>query len=93
MKKVISLVALILILITSVLSFASCAKSNIIVDISKENIGVDISQDLYGLFIEDISYACDGGLVSNLIANTSFDYKAAPLTNWTINDLDYKVDN
>ena len=93
MKKVISLVALILILITSVLSFASCAKSNITVDISKENIGVDISKDLYGLFIEDISYACDGGLVSNLIANTSFDYKAAPLTNWTINGLDYKVDN
>jgi len=62
------------------------------VDISKDNLGINISEDLYGLFIEDISYACDGGLVSNLIANTSFDYEAAPLTNWNISMLDYSIE-
>ena len=33
-----------------------------------------ISDHLYGAFIEDISYACDGGLVSNLVNNDSFEY-------------------
>ncbi len=32
-----------------------------------------ISDHLYGAFIEDISYACDGGLVSNLVNNDSFE--------------------
>ncbi len=30
-----------------------------------------ISDHLYGAFIEDISYACDGGLVSNLVITTA----------------------
>ena len=30
-----------------------------------------ISDHLYGAFIEDISYACDGGLVSNLVTTAS----------------------
>ncbi len=93
MKKVIVSTILLLLIISSAFSFMGCVSKEMNVNISKDNIGIDISQDLYGLFIEDISYACDGGLVSNLIANTSFDYKAAPLTNWVISDLDYSIDN
>ncbi|MBQ8178676.1 MAG: alpha-N-arabinofuranosidase [Clostridia bacterium] len=33
-----------------------------------------ISENLYGIFIEDINYAVDGGLNSNLIQNNSFEY-------------------
>ena len=93
MKKYLALVILIILILSMSILFSSCTTSTATIDISKENIGVDISQDLYGLFIEDISYACDGGLVSNLIANTSFDYKAAPLTNWVINGVDYSVES
>lgn len=93
MKKVIVSILLLLLIITSAFAFMGCVSKEMNVNISKDNIGIDISQDLYGLFIEDISYACDGGLVSNLIANTSFDYKASPLTNWVISDLDYAVED
>ncbi len=33
----------------------------------------DVSPLLYGIFLEDINFACDGGLSSNKIANHSFD--------------------
>lgn len=32
-----------------------------------------ISPDLYGIFLEDINFACDGGLNANQINNSSFD--------------------
>ena len=73
--------------------FSGCVEKDMNITISKDNLGYMISEDLYGLFIEDISYACDGGLVSNLIANTSFDYPSAPLTNWSISNLGYEIDN
>ena len=41
-------------------------------DISRKNISHSVSPTLYGAFIEDISKACDGGLVSNLVYNNSF---------------------
>ena len=93
MKKAAAILALLLIAISFVLIFTGCVDSNYVISISKDNVGVSISQDMYGLFIEDISYACDGGLVSNLIANTSFDYKAAPLTNWEITGAEYSVES
>lgn len=63
--------------------FTGCEGMNTIsFSISHEDIGVEISQDMYGLFLEDISYAGDGGLVSNLVANGSFEYEALPLSNW-----------
>lgn len=50
--------------------------------VSHDDIGVSISQDLYGLFLEDISYAGDGGLVSDLVNNGSFEYEAIPMAGW-----------
>lgn len=60
-------------------------------DISADNIAYDISENLYGLFIEDINYACDGGLVSNLINNNSFEYPSDNLTAWHITAGEYKA--
>ena len=32
-----------------------------------------ISTDLFGIFLEDINFACDGGLNANKVNNYSFD--------------------
>lgn len=50
--------------------------------------GKQISPDLFGIFFEDLSYAADGGLYSELVQNRSFEYTPAdrrgwnPLTAW-----------
>ncbi|MGN0467803.1 MAG: alpha-L-arabinofuranosidase C-terminal domain-containing protein [Acutalibacteraceae bacterium] len=39
----------------------------------KESEKYPISSDLYGIFLEDINFACDGGLNANAVNNYSFD--------------------
>lgn len=51
-------------------------------DISRDNISHEVSDTLYGLFIEDISFACDGGLVSNMVNNGSFEYLENQNAGW-----------
>jgi hypothetical protein len=45
------------------------------IDFSKKD--KEISPLLYGLFFEDINYAADGGLYTNLIQNSSFEFENA----------------
>lgn len=52
-----------------------------------------VSDKLYGLFIEDISYACDGGLVSNLVNNNSFEYAFNKTTAWVGDGLILSTDD
>lgn len=33
----------------------------------------DVSNMLFGIFLEDINFACDGGLNANMVNNSSFD--------------------
>ncbi len=73
MKKVIT------VLITAAIIAGCCvfpanAASSKQLNISVDNTTHEVSDMLYGTFIEDISKACDGGLVSNLIYNNSFEY-------------------
>ena len=89
MKKIIPLVTTVFI---CCLLLAACVPSSATVVISEKNMGVAVSDDLYGLFIEDISFACDGGLVSNLVSNTGFDYEADPFFNWNVSGLDCAVE-
>lgn len=53
----------------------------------------EISDTLYGLFLEDINYAVDGGLYAELIKNRSFEYGSAAanegMHGWVISDSDY----
>ncbi len=56
-------------------------------DISKEKISHAVSDTLYGLFIEDISFACDGGLVANLVNNGSFEYLENQNAGWLYSDI------
>ena len=93
MKKVIALI----IVLAVCFSFAgampaSKSNGNSLV-ISKDNISHDVSDTLYGAFIEDISYACDGGLVSNLVNNNSFEYESDNFTGWSIDSQSYSVQN
>jgi len=73
MKKITAvLLALIIVISIPFCAFASGGKR--VIKISPDSEKTDISDILYGAFIEDISYACDGGLVSNLVSNNSFEY-------------------
>lgn len=68
-------------------------------DISKLDETADISEILYGLFLEDINYAVDGGMYAELIKNRSFEYdKLAINANkhaWSIvgDSVDFSVVN
>lgn len=42
-----------------------------------------ISTDLWGVFFEDISYAADGGLNSELVQNGAFEYSRADNPDWS----------
>lgn len=43
-------------------------------DINTSKLGAKIPSTLYGIFIEDINYAADGGLYGELIKNRSFEF-------------------
>lgn len=82
MKKKLSII-LAFILTLTVGATPAFASGNTVLEISKKGESYKISDKLYGSFIEDISYACDGGLVSNLVNNDSFEYKFNNTTAWT----------
>lgn len=46
-------------------------------DVSSLENPVSVSDTLYGLFLEDINFAVDGGLYAELIKNRSFEYGSA----------------
>ena len=57
------------------------------------NSSEEISDTLYGLFLEDINYAVDGGLYAELMKNRSFEYGTAAanegMHGWINSDSDY----
>ena len=65
--------------------FCGCdVEKDVRATISKDNMGVEIADTMYGLFLEDISYAGDGGLISELVNNGSFEYEANATAYWDI---------
>lgn len=93
-KRILLSVSLILVLALGLGVFCACNGSpkSVSATISKDNMGVDIADTLYGLFLEDISYAGDGGLISELVNNGSFEYEAKQTAYWNI-DGDAEVKN
>ncbi|MGN1420691.1 MAG: alpha-L-arabinofuranosidase C-terminal domain-containing protein [Eubacterium sp.] len=63
-----------------------------VLNISADDEKYEISDKLYGSFIEDISYACDGGLVSNLVNNDSFEYEFNKTTAWKADGIELTAD-
>lgn len=62
-------------------------------DLSSVETPVSVSDTLYGLFLEDINFAVDGGLYAELIKNRSFEYGSAAANEnkhgWTNEYPDY----
>ena len=46
--------------------------------------GAEIQPTMYGIFIEDINFAADGGLYAELVKNRSFEFPNNPLQGWTV---------
>ncbi|MBR4241002.1 MAG: hypothetical protein IKR97_02150, partial [Eubacterium sp.] len=83
-------------IISLVLILSVCLTANAdegVLNISESNISHEVSDTLYGAFIEDISYACDGGLVSNLVNNGSFEYTGNPEASWSFNSVESVLSN
>lgn len=91
MKRVISAMLSIL-LILGVGTFPAYAKDSRVLNISADDESYEISDKLYGAFIEDISYACDGGLVSNLVNNNSFEYEFNKTSAWISSNIDLSAE-
>lgn len=93
MKRFLSMLTAIMVLVTSVLMFTGAVADpqTKTINLSAENISYEISDNLYGIFLEDISFSGDGGLVSNLVNNNSFEYEAKPDAAWVVDAADYAV--
>lgn len=92
MKRILSVLMSFLI-ISACCIFPAEAKDAVNLNISKSNISHEVSPTLYGAFIEDISKACDGGLVSNMIYNNSFEYNDTSEENHNLNEAYWTFDN
>ena len=46
--------------------------------------GAEIQPTMYGIFIEDINFAADGGLYAELVKNRSFEFPNNRLQGWTV---------
>ncbi|KIH99097.1 alpha-N-arabinofuranosidase [Streptomonospora alba] len=53
------------------------------IDIDTSATGPQISDRMYGIFLEDINHAADGGLYAELVQNRSFEYSTADNENYT----------
>lgn len=53
------------------------------IDIDTSATGPQISDRMYGIFLEDINHAADGGLYAELVQNRSFEYNTADNENYT----------
>lgn len=94
MKKVIALVLSVLVVASAFVSFSGSSVSEKIIpslNISADNIAHSISSDLYGLTLQNVGNAVDGGLVSNLVNNNSFEYSNNPIASWDISAKTYSM--
>ena len=94
MKKVISLIMAFVVIASAFVCLTGSSITEKIIpsfNISADNIAQSISDDLYGLTLENQGNAIDGGLVSNLVNNNSFEYSSNPVASWDISAETYKV--
>ena len=67
-------------LLATVLALSLSAHNHELTIDMKRN-GAPVQKTMYGLFIEDVNFAADGGLYAELIKNRSFDFPY-PFTGW-----------
>ena len=92
MKRLLTL-ALAAVMALSEFAVPAYAQENLTLDLNRTNAeSYEISDKLYGIFLEDISYACDGGLVSNLVNNNSFEYEFNKTAKWSAESLEFSIE-
>ncbi|MDE6188966.1 MAG: hypothetical protein K2G37_01600 [Clostridia bacterium] len=91
-KRIFFIAAVLVIACVFTSLFCACSPTSITAVISKDNIGVEIADTMYGLFLEDISFAGDGGLISELVNNGSFEYQSYPTAYWNIDCAEAKIE-
>lgn len=94
MKKVICLILSVLVVAFAFVSFSGSSVSEKIIpslNISADNISHSISGNLYGITLENEGAAVDGGLISNLVNNNSFEYSKNPVASWDISAKTYTI--
>ena len=88
MKKILSFIMTLILIMTVVFSFTGSSVSEKIsptLTVSADNISYELSDNLYGLSLDDSGYAINGGLVSELVNNNSFEYTGNALAGWNTN--------
>ncbi len=94
MKKFIALIMAVMVIASAFVCFTGSSVTEKIIpslNISSKNIEHSISSELYGLTLENVGNAIDGGLVSNLVNNNSFEYSNNPVASWEISAETYSV--
>ena len=68
-----------------VLTAAFCAAAQVNeMKLDVRRPGAEIASTMYGIFIEDINFAADGGLYAELIKNRSFEFPNNKLQGWSV---------
>ena len=70
------------ILLSAVLASALAANAQVTINVDASNPGIKVSPNLYGIFLEDINHAADGGLYAELISNRSFEDDDKNIPTW-----------
>ena len=94
MKKIVSLIMTLILIMTVVFSFTGSSvseKINPTLNVSADNISYKLSDNLYGVYFDNSGYALNGGLVSELINNNSFEYSDNHTAGWNLKDVGYAV--
>ncbi|MBE6720398.1 MAG: hypothetical protein E7571_07065 [Ruminococcaceae bacterium] len=86
MKKIISFFLTILLVCIAPLSVF--ADADAVLTVSEKDISHKVSPLLYGVSLDNVSFALDGGLVSDLINNGSFENESKPENAWVFDNID-----
>lgn len=94
MKKVVSLIMTLILIMTVVFSFTGSSvseKINPTLALSADNISYAISENLYGVSFDNSGYTLNGGLVSELVNNNSFECVDNHTAGWNLKNIGYAV--
>ena len=94
MKKTVSLIMTLILIMTVVFSFTGSSvseKINPTLTVSADNISYKLSDNLYGVAFDNSGYAINGGLVSELVNNNSFECVENNIAGWNLKDIGYAV--
>ena len=94
MKQIMAVIMVILIVISATFTLTGAKASEKILptmEISADRISYAINDGIHGINLENVGNAIDGGLVSNLVNNNSFEHEDAYETSWKINSSAHEI--